>query len=68
VAIERALGADPAYSMALLLAQAVHAGLPPSSARLPMTPEEVASSYAQDDPPAAGQEEAAERPGEGQVA
>ena len=68
VAIERALGADPAYSMALLLAQAVHAGLPPSSARLPMTPEEVASSYAQDDPSAAGQEEAAERPGEGQVA
>ena len=68
VAIERALGADPAYSMALLLAQAVQAGLPPSSARLPMTPEEVASSYAQDSPAPAGQEAAAERPGEGQVA
>ncbi|HEX3489123.1 MAG TPA: DUF4192 domain-containing protein, partial [Streptosporangiaceae bacterium] len=68
VAIERALGADPAYSMALLLAQAVQGGLPPSSARLPMTPEEVASSYAQDAPAPASQEAAAERPGEGQVA
>jgi Domain of unknown function (DUF4192) len=46
VAIERALGADPGYSMALLLADAIHAGLPPSAARLPMTPEEVAASYA----------------------
>jgi hypothetical protein len=46
VAIERALAADPGYSMALLLADAIHAGLPPSAARLPMTPEEVAASYA----------------------
>jgi Domain of unknown function (DUF4192) len=46
VAIERALAADPAYSMALLLAEAVQAGLPPSAARLPMTPDEVAASYA----------------------
>lgn len=46
VAIERALDADPAYSMALLLADAVRAGLPPSAARLPMTPDEVAASYA----------------------
>ena len=46
VAIERALAADPGYSMALLLAEAIHAGLPPSAARLPMTPEEVAASYA----------------------
>lgn len=45
VAVERALAADPAYSMALLLADAVQAGLPPSAARLPMTPEEVAASY-----------------------
>lgn len=49
VALERALAADPAYSMALLLADAVGAGLPPSAARLPMTPEEVAVSYAQQD-------------------
>jgi hypothetical protein len=45
VAIERALGAAPGYSMALLLADAIEAGLPPSAARLPMTPEEVAASY-----------------------
>jgi len=46
VAVECALAADPAYSMALLIAEAVQAGLPPSAARLPMTPEEVAASYA----------------------
>jgi uncharacterized protein DUF4192 len=46
VAIERALAADPEYSMALLLADALHAGLPPSAARLPMTPKQVAASYA----------------------
>jgi hypothetical protein len=46
VAIDRALAADPRYSMALLLRQAVDAGLPPSAARLPMTPEEVEASYA----------------------
>jgi hypothetical protein len=67
VAIERALGADPAYSMALLLAQAIQAGLPPSSARLPMTPEEVAESYDQGSS-AQPAEPGAERPEEGQVA
>ena len=46
VAIERALVADPEYSMAHLLEQALDAGLPPSAARLPMTPEEVEASYA----------------------
>jgi hypothetical protein len=46
IAIERALQADPAYSMALLVADALHAGLPPSAARLPMTPKQVAASYA----------------------
>jgi len=46
VAIERALAADPEYSMALLIADALHAGLPPSAARLPMTPKQVAASYA----------------------
>jgi Domain of unknown function (DUF4192) len=46
IAIERALAADPEYSMALLIADALHAGLPPSAARLPMTPKQVAASYA----------------------
>ena len=48
-AIERALAADPGYSMARLIGQAVDAGLPPSAARLPMTPEEVEASYAVND-------------------
>ncbi len=47
IAIERALAADPGYSMAHLIGQAVDAGLPPSAARLPMTPEEVEASYAE---------------------
>jgi hypothetical protein len=45
VALDRALADDPAYSMALLLRQVITAGTPPSLARLPMTPEEVAASY-----------------------
>jgi Domain of unknown function (DUF4192) len=45
VALDRALADDPAYSMALLLRQVIIAGAPPSLARLPMTPEEVAASY-----------------------
>ena len=45
IAIERALDADPAYSMAHLLAEAIESGLPPSAARLPMTADEVAASY-----------------------
>ena len=35
--------------MALLLRDTIDAGVPPSLARLPMTPEEVAASYATDD-------------------
>ena len=46
IAIERALDADPDYTMALLIADALHAGLPPSVARLSMTPKQVAASYA----------------------
>lgn len=46
VATGRALEADPRYTMALLLQEAVGRGLPPSAAKLPMTPEEVADSYA----------------------
>jgi hypothetical protein len=49
VALDRALGDDPRYSMALLLRQVITAGAPPSMATLPMTPEEVAASYAEVD-------------------
>jgi Domain of unknown function (DUF4192) len=45
VALDRAVADEPQYSMALLLRQVITAGAPPSLARLPMTPEEVAASY-----------------------
>jgi Domain of unknown function (DUF4192) len=45
VALDRALEEDPHYSMAVLLQQAIDSGAPPSLARLPMTPEDVAASY-----------------------
>jgi len=45
IAIDRALAADPGYPMARLLAEALHAGLPPSAAKLSMTPKQVAASY-----------------------
>jgi hypothetical protein len=45
IALDRALADAPGYSMAELIRQAVSAGLPPSAARLPMTPAEVAASY-----------------------
>jgi Domain of unknown function (DUF4192) len=51
LAAERALAADPEYSMALLILDALGAGMPPSAARLPMTPKEVAASYASQDGP-----------------
>lgn len=50
VALDRSLADDPGYSMAQLLREVITAGAPPSLARLPMTPEEVAASYAGDDP------------------
>ena len=46
--------------MALLLRDTIDAGAPPSLARLPMTPEEVAASYAgadEDAEPATGGED-----------
>jgi Domain of unknown function (DUF4192) len=49
VALDRALADDAKYSMALLLRQVITAGAPPSMARLPMTPEEVAASYHEQD-------------------
>ncbi len=45
LALDRALADDPGYSMAQLLRDALAAGLPPSAAVLPMTPEECAASY-----------------------
>jgi precorrin isomerase len=45
VALDRALADDPSYSMATLLRQVISAGAPPSLARLPMSPEEVAACY-----------------------
>ena len=45
LAVDRALEADPGYSMARLIGQALTAGAPPEMAVLPMTPAEVAASY-----------------------
>ena len=47
LAVDRALDADPAYSMAHLLREALSAGLPPEAAVPPMTPEQVAQAYQQ---------------------
>jgi hypothetical protein len=45
LALDRAQADDPDYTMAQLIRDALTAGLPPSAARLSMTPEEVADSY-----------------------
>ncbi|MFI0407965.1 DUF4192 domain-containing protein [Actinomadura sp. 3N508] len=45
VAIERALDADPAYSMAVILREVINAGIPPSKLRLRMTPDQLATAY-----------------------
>lgn len=45
VALDRALADNARYSMALLLRNALDSGAPPSMARLPMTPEDVAAAY-----------------------
>jgi hypothetical protein len=45
VAVDRALQADPGYSMARLLSRVVEAALPPSAAQMPMSPAQVAESY-----------------------
>jgi hypothetical protein len=49
VALDRAQADTPDYSMAKLLREVIDSGAPPRMARLPMTPEEVAASYAADD-------------------
>jgi Domain of unknown function (DUF4192) len=46
IALERALADDPRYSMARLLRGVLDAAVPPRLARLPMTPQDVAASYA----------------------
>ncbi|SFQ12654.1 protein of unknown function [Actinomadura madurae] len=45
VALQRALDADPAYSMAVLLREVIHAGIPPSKLRLGMNPDQLATAY-----------------------
>jgi hypothetical protein len=60
VALDRALADDSRYSMALLLRQVITAGAPPSMARLPMTPEEVAASYDDAEEDIAGEDDNAE--------
>ncbi|NKZ07690.1 DUF4192 domain-containing protein [Actinomadura latina] len=45
VALQRALDADPAYSMAAILREVVNAGIPPSELRLRMTSEDLAAAY-----------------------
>jgi hypothetical protein len=53
VALDRAVEADPAYSMALLLRDLMQLGVPPIKARLRMSPESLAEAwddrFAQDD-------------------
>jgi hypothetical protein len=50
IALDRALADTPGYSMAELLRDLLGAGVPPSAAILPMTPEQVAASYAEPSP------------------
>ncbi|NVI90875.1 DUF4192 domain-containing protein [Actinomadura sp. BRA 177] len=45
VALERALDADPAYSMAVILREVINAGIPPSQLRLRMTSDQLAAAY-----------------------
>lgn len=45
VALDRALTANPDYTMAQLLSSALSVGLPASAAVLPMSPEDIAQSY-----------------------
>jgi hypothetical protein len=66
IAIDRALNADPSYSMAHLLAGTIEAALPPSAARVPMTPAAVAASYAMDS--TAGRGKGAARKGAARIA
>ena len=68
IAIDRALAADPAYSLARLLRDIMDAGVPPSAARVPMTPEQVAASYDLADSGAPQRAASRVRPGRGRKA
>ncbi|MFI5067829.1 MAG: DUF4192 domain-containing protein [Streptosporangiales bacterium] len=50
LSLDRALADQPDYSMALLLRDILDAGTPPRAAVPPMTPEQVAESYAAPEP------------------
>ena len=49
IALDRALADTPRYPMAQLLREVIDSGVPPLLSRLPITPEEVAASYAEDE-------------------
>ncbi|WP_131742486.1 DUF4192 domain-containing protein [Actinomadura roseirufa] len=49
IAVERALAADPAYSMAVILRELITSGIPPANARLSMTPQQLAMAYHETD-------------------
>ena len=51
VALERAIDADPGYSMAHLLHGLIATGAPPSTVRLSMTPADLADAYREDADP-----------------
>jgi len=60
LALDRALHGTPAYTMAALLRQVITAGAPPSMARLPLLPAQVAACYDNmDDPHGNGDDEPA---------
>jgi hypothetical protein len=54
-ALDRALADSPRYPMAQRLREALDSGAPPSTARLPMTPEEAAAAYGYSTGPRAGE-------------
>ena len=68
LALDQALADAPGYQMALLLRGALTAGVPPSMATPPMTPEQVADSYiAQDNNTDTGERAAPSDSGTGTV-
>ncbi len=67
IAIDRALAADPGYSLAQLLRDIMDAGVPPSAARVPMTPEQVAATYDLASPGAPERAGGRVRPGRGRT-
>ncbi|MFI5065684.1 MAG: DUF4192 domain-containing protein [Streptosporangiales bacterium] len=64
IALDRALDDTPDYSMALLLRDILAAGTPSSVAVPPLTPEQVAESYATPSPPPASSDQTSEGSGQ----